>query len=694
MAVFYADEYRPDFGVPYPRFVHDREKLFELFPEDDQLRDFYKTKTEMEAAGKVDPMSFGYRLESWDAVMESLPQYRNHVILGGNRCLAPEVPLWVEERKEWVPISKIGSEFTTWAWDGEKQVLAKASAPFIKGYEPMVTIGTYEPGSAVRCTKKHRVLSADGDWVSIGGIGPGVMLKGTGTPHEAVFVEFITESGSDFVWDITVPGYENYVTGGLIHHNSSKSSFAASLVVDAAMRIPEAKIRCWHVNEERSIMEQQSMVWAALPERYKLLARKKGPNHNISYSQKNGFSSGKLILPPAPGAQKGSEILFANYQQYRNDAQVAEGWWAHLIWGDEEMPQQLFDTLQYRLIDARGRMILTFTTLQGWSPLVSDIMARTKTLERRHAPLLGRDIQYKQESLSRDSTRIYYFWTQDNPFVPADDFLATLKGRPDEEVLARAYGIPSRSSSSPFPCFDETVHVLPADKMPWKLTRKDAKGNILPPPLVTRYQVIDPSGSKPWFIIWAAVDQRGAVYVYREFPDEGFGEWARPGKDAFGLPGPAQKALGWGFEDYRDMMLRVESETGEPEEIFERLIDPRLGAAQVQSKEGATSIITELEDVGISTVAAPGLNVDHGISLINDRLSYDTTQPLSALNAPKLYISEACPNLIYAFKNFTNMGGKDEATKDGIDCARYLLEAGADYVTKEKPGVGPGTFSY
>ena len=560
MAVFYADEYRPDFGVPYPRFVHDQDKLFELYPEDEQLRDFYRTKTEMEAAGKVDPMSFGYRLESWDEVMGNLPQYRNHVILGGNR--------------------------------------------------------------------------------------------------------------------------------------SSKSSFAASLVVDAAMRIPEAKIRCWHVNEERSIMEQQSMVWAALPERYKLLARKKGPNHNISYSQKNGFSSGKLILPPAPGASKGSEILFANYQQYRNDAQVAEGWWAHLIWGDEEMPQQLFDTLQYRLIDARGRMILTFTTLQGWSPLVSDIMARTKTLERRHAPLLGRDIQYKQESLSRDSTRIYYFWTQDNPFVPADDFLATLKGRPDEEVLARAYGIPSRSSSSPFPCFDETVHVLPADKMPWKLTRKDAKGNILPPPLVTRYQVIDPSGSKPWFIIWAAVDQRGAVYVYREFPDEGFGEWARPGKDAFGLPGPAQKALGWGFEDYRDMMVRVESETGEAEEIFERLIDPRLGAAQVQSKEGATSIITELEDVGISTVAAPGLNVDHGISLINDRLSYDTTQPLSALNAPKLYISEACPNLIYAFKNFTNMGGKDEATKDGIDCVRYLMEAGADYVTKEKPGVGPGTFSY
>jgi hypothetical protein len=28
------------------------------------------------------------------------------------------------------------------------------------------------------------------------------------------------------------------------------------------------------------------------------------------------------------------------------------------------------------------------------------------------------------------------------------------------------------------------------------------------------------------------------------------------------------------------------------------------------------------------------------------------------------------------------------------NCARYLLESGADYVTKEKPGVGPGTFSY
>jgi hypothetical protein len=558
--MFYADEYKPDFGLPYPRFVQDPEELARMFPTDGELEEFYRSKTQIEKEAKGDPIALGYRLESWEDVMGNFPHYRNHVILGGNR--------------------------------------------------------------------------------------------------------------------------------------SSKSSFAASLVIHAAMNIPEAKIRCWHVNEERSVMEQQSMIWNALPDRYKNMPKRRGTNHSISYTQRNGFTGGKLILPPVNGATKGSEILFANYQQYRNDPQVAEGWWAHLIWADEEMPQQLFDTLQYRLIDARGRMVLTFTTLNGWTPLVSDIMARVKTLRRRRSDLLNRDIPDAQESLARPSTRIYYFWTQDNPFVPADDFLLSLKGRPDEEILARAHGIPSKSSSSPFPGFDESIHVLPADKMPWKLVRRDGKGNLIPPPPVTRYMIIDPSGSKPWFIGWAAVDARGAVYIYREFPDEGMGQWAIPGKDAYGMPGPAQKGLGWGFEDYRDMILRVESENGEPEEIFERLIDPRLGAASVQSKEGATSIISELEKVGISTIAAPGLPVDHGIGLINDRLSYDSTMPVGPMNAPKLYISEACPNIIYAFKNYTNMGGKDEPTKDGIDIVRYLLESGADFVAKEKPGSGSGTFSY
>lgn len=553
---FFADEYRPDFGLPYPRWLQDRAEVDRRLPTLEAAKDFLQKKLAWEAAAKQDPNAWAYRLESWDEVVANWAKYRNHVILGGNR--------------------------------------------------------------------------------------------------------------------------------------SSKSSFAAALCVDAAIKIPEAKIRCYHVSEDRSIAEQQAMIWQALPDRFKSLGRKKGINYSVQYSQRNGFTGGKLILPPHPGCQRGSEILFGNYSQYRNDPQVAEGFYCHLAWMDEEAPQQFFETMQYRTIDVRGRLVLTFTTLQGWSPLVADILGRHKVTRRRHAPLLNREVPVAMESLSRPNTRIYAFWTEDNPFVPADDFLATLKGRPQEEILARAYGIPSKANSSPFPSFDDTVHVIPHDKLPWLCPKVDDKGNTWRPPEVTRYHIIDPSGSKPWAMAWAAVDARGAIYFYREFPDSHFGPWAEPGKDAFGKPGPAQRPLGWGINDYVDRILN--SEDGEP--IFERLIDPRLGAAQVQAKEGATSIISELEQAGMVVIPAPGLNIEHGIALINDRLSYDTTKPLGPLNAPKLYFSDRCENMIYAMKNYTAQGGKEEPVKDWIDLIRYLLEAGADHYSAESMKAKSRTFSY
>ena len=479
-------------------------------------------------------------------------------------------------------------------------------------------------------------------------------------------------------WGWTLPGWQqvmdewaNYTNHVILGGNrSSKSSFAARLVVDAALRIPEARIRCYHVNDERSIAEQQGMIWEALPTRLKALSKHKGRAYSLGYNQKNGFTGGKIVFPAQPGCARGSEIVFTNYQSYKNDAQTAEGWWAHLVWGDEEMPQKLFETLQYRLVDARGRLVLTFTTLNGWSPLIADVMGRTKVLSKRHAPLLNRDIPDAMESLSRSRTRLYFFWTEDQRFIPVDDFVESLKGRPADEIMARAYGIPTKSSQSPFPTFDETVHVVPHETLPFVLD---------PHYKVTRYHVVDPSGSKPWFMIWAAVDA-ACCYIYREWPDIAYGEWAEAGEGPEGKAGPAQRPLAWGIRDYVDHIQQCEI----GENVFERIIDPRLGAAPVQGKEGATSIITELDDMGLTMIPSPGLQIDHGLMLINSALKFNQAAPLSATNAPKLRISDRCQNTIFALKNFTNQGGKDEATKDPIDCLRYLLMTGADYVDQQE----------
>ncbi|MFZ9959802.1 MAG: hypothetical protein ACO3GP_05370 [Candidatus Limnocylindrus sp.] len=457
--------------------------------------------------------------------------------------------------------------------------------------------------------------------------------------------------------------YQNHIILG--GNRSSKSIFASRLCVWACGSIPSAEVRAYHVNEDRSIEDQQRMIYDALPIGIRRLPTKKGLNHSVQYSQKNGFTDNICILPPLSGAVRGGSIKFSNYRAYANDAQIAEGYKAHLIWCDEECPQKMWETLQYRTSDFHGRILLTFTTLTGWTPLVQDILGKTKTLKKRFAPLVGKELPIMQESLSRPNTAIYYFWTEDNAFLDTSDFTKKLLGRPKDEVLARAYGIPTKAITSVFPGFNKEVNVIPHETLPFV---RD------PNYTVTRYMALDPAGSKNWFMLWVAIDAAGTWWVYREWPD--YDDWALPGSGAEGKPGPAQKGSKKGIRDYVELIEQCE----DGETIQERLIDPRLGAAERQSAEGATTIISELDDVGMTFIPAPGVEIENGLQLINGLLSYDESKPITALNGPRLYISDRCQNLIYSMSEYTAKGGKEEATKDPIDCLRYLLVANCEFM--------------
>jgi hypothetical protein len=226
----------------------------------------------------------------------------------------------------------------------------------------------------------------------------GFPLRDSQFCHTLAYVTHMRLAGTAVKWDMTVPAYGNYEVAGVIHHNSSKSIFASRLCVWAAGTIPSAEVRTYHVNEDRSIEDQQRMIYDALPVGIRRLPTKKGLNHSVQYSQKNGFTDNICILPPLAGATRGGSIKFSNYRAYANDAQVAEGYKAHLIWCDEECPQKMWETLQYRTTDYHGRIVLTFTTLTGWTPLVQDILGKTRTIKKRFAPLVGKELPIIQES--------------------------------------------------------------------------------------------------------------------------------------------------------------------------------------------------------------------------------------------------------------------------------------------------------
>lgn len=498
-------------------------------------------------------------------------------------------------------------------------------------------------------------------------------------------------------WAEVLENWGNYTNFFILGGNrSSKSVMASRLVVWCLLNIPECRVRCYQVNDEKSVSEQQAYIWDALPERFKTLGRRRGQTHSVEYTQKNGFTGGKLILPPLKGCDRGGECIFGTYQQYRNDPQVVEGFWCHLIWADEEMEQKMFERLLYRVKDADGRIVNTFTTIKGWTPLVEDVIAKARTVKKRRATLLGRDLPVTQVSTKRAKTRIDYFWTEDNPFLPPAT-MESFRGRPEDEIKATAYGIPTRNAVAVLSLFDEDVHVIAHDKLPWaqfEAAQRKAAETGAPwagqtPPHYTRYLIIDPAGDKPWFMVWGAVDAMKRKYIYREWPDEGFGAWGEAGATPDGVPGPAQKSNSYAIEDYVEAIRHAEGE----EEIFERLIDPRLANTPMQTREGAVTIQSELEAAGMVVVAAPGNNIHHGLDLIKSALQWDRTRDISSLNAPKLFISDRCQNLIEALRNYSNYSAK-EVWKDPVDCVRYWLEAGADHVPPEAMQSGNRTFSY
>ena len=454
-------------------------------------------------------------------------------------------------------------------------------------------------------------------------------------------------------------------------NRSGKSHLAARILLWYMYNIPECESRCFHVNSNRSIEDQQSLVWAAIKDEYKQLNGHKRPEYSVTYTQKNGFSGDKIILPSQEGYQKGSYNIFNNYKQWAMDDQVAEGYMAHFIWCDEECPKKLFETLLARLSDYDGKIILTFTTLRGWTDLVSQILRKPKTLEKRYSELIGRELPYVQEFDTWGKGIIFYLWSQDNPYVNYKVLEDKYKNQPEEVKLARLYGIPTKMANNVFPRFNRTINVIEHDELPFV---KD------PSYKVTRYHVCDPSGGgKPWFMIWGAFDKKGNLYIYREFPESFRGTWAEPHMNKnnvpIGKPGKAQKPLGWGYAEYADVIREMEGE----EEIFDRWIDPRGGARKDQLEYGQASIIDQMFDQGIDFIPAPGLDEDHGISMINNLLSYNTEAPISKDNSPKLYVSDQCPNVIYAFLEYMGIS-RDEPTKDPIDCVRYLLTSNSSFI--------------
>ena len=116
------------------------------------------------------------------------------------------------------------------------------------------------------------------------------------------------------------------------------------------------------------------------------------------------------------------------------------------------------------------------------------------------------------------------------------------------------------------------------------------------------------------------------------------------------------------------------------EDIFERIVDPRMGAATVREKEGESNIINTMANLDFVMKPAPGVEIESGIAAINNALSWDDTQPMTDENRPKLFVSDRCENLISCMLEYSGQS-RGEHFKDYIDTLRYLMVSKPEYIT-------------
>lgn len=312
-----------------------------------------------------------------------------------------------------------------------------------------------------------------------------------------------------------------------------------------------------------------------------------------------------------------------------------------LVIFNEPPPKAIFDATIVRLGD--GGMILIFMTpLSDAGYLFDD--------------LIGSHTGLKKEQL----TAIEYCDIEDScvehgirGFREHDKIETILTFLDPEDVEARAHGKPMHLSGRIYKIFNDSVHIVDDFEVP-----KDW----------TRINIIDPHDAFPFSMLWCAIDKTGDYYIYDEYPNE-----------------PFEKIKGTSliYKDYADA-IRIKEDSNQ---IARRIIDPNFGAKKM-GNTGKT-VQMEMAILGIRCELCQTDNLDVGHNSVKDKLKYDTSKPISAINKPKLFVFRSCRNTWLSMLRYGTRPNKSGELTDNIkliqtykhfaDLVRYLCVSAPQY---------------
>lgn len=473
-------------------------------------------------------------------------------------------------------------------------------------------------------------------------------------------------------------------------NRASKTYYMCKRILQCGLKYPRGVFWVFHDTHAKSVLQHHKMMDYFLPKEIQETGKTK--HGYISYTDKNGFSDSKFVLPNR------SVFEFRNYEQNVKTLEGPElgdpekrpclGWI-----GDELMPVEFVETLRFRNVTFNAVGMLGFTAVDGYSPTVQKFRdGASLILERGGEYLEKPEPQPLLRVCQNRKQRIINFHSEFNPYGNFKGLLDEVANDPDSVRKVRLYGEPEAARDVAFPRFSDKVHVK---------ARKDFPKDL------TWWLINDPGGAKrkPMAMIWVGVDVYDRLWVLREFPCPreripgiGYpGPWAKAGKAAGhkydGVPDDGSKTFGWDLIDYKEEIARIEewedAQTNKPIREWQemngakmrvegRYIDSRFADTPSYTSTGNTTLLEEFADIGLyfdpTSGSASSGRIKDGVDLITNKIGYQDNWTCPE-DGPGLFIAEECENLIFALKIWTGLDGNKGATKDWIDLLRYALMA-------------------
>ena len=261
---------------------------------------------------------------------------------------------------------------------------------------------------------------------------------------------------------------EIHLFGG---NRSGKTTYGGNRCDRLALEKPGASIWCGTLDFKTSVRVQQKKIWDMLP---------KGRVSHGNYHPLKGFTDQAVSISHEQGED--SIIAFKSYdsgvEKFQSDS-------CDLIWLDEEPDFGIYQECLLRLLDRNGALIVTMTSLKGFTDFIKETYDKWVKKERK-------DISY------------HFIETEDNLIengggLTREAYERIIDKIPEYDKKSRLKGIPSVRKGLIFKEWEDAPpFIIPRFKIPddW-----------------TRYLIIDPHEKTPTAALQMCFDPNNVCYI-------------------------------------------------------------------------------------------------------------------------------------------------------------------------------------